>query len=217
MPGMASMIHVVSTAGANVPTEAKRKCIDSVHAQMCPPIARHHYIECTVDEYFPAMIDAIGKLPPDAIVANLDGDDWLGPTNALEIVASVHEDGALVTYGSFIFADGRPGFAAPYAAGDDVRKAPWRATHLKTFRAGLFQAIDPEDFKIDGTWARYARDQAFMLPMLEMAGHARAVFIPDILCVYNYVHSGEFQHPQSVGLERVDEAVLRGKKAYACV
>jgi len=210
-------IIVVSTAGPHCPAWAQRKCVGSVATQVGVDMD-HIYRECSVDEYFPTMASLIAKLPAAALVVNLDGDDWLGPTDALEIVARTHAAGALVTYGSFIYADGRPGFAAPYAAGEDVRATPWRATHLKTFRAGLFQSIDQRDFQdADGRWLAGARDQAFMLPLLEMAGHDRAVYIPDVLCVYNAATSGEFQDPARTVVERAAAAVVRGKTPYARV
>lgn len=207
------MIYVVSTASESIPVELRRKCIESVRCQTGVEVT-HCYRHCSVEDYFPTMVTVIRTFPADAVVVNLDGDDWLGPTDALEIVAHAHAVGALVTYGSFIHADGRQGFAAPYAHDEDVRRTPWRATHLKTFRAGLFQSIDPEDFKIDGAWAKGARDQAFMLPMLEMAGHDRAVYIPDILCVYNDVTSGVFQDPRAVVQECAAELALRAKAPY---
>lgn len=207
-------LYVVSTAGFDCPAEAERRCIASVSAQLGVTVA-HLYCHCDVEDYFPTMIETIGSLPPNAIVANLDGDDWLGPEDSLAKVVMAHDCGALVTYGSFIHADGRPGFAAPYAPDDDVRVAPWRGTHLKTFRAGLFQAIYHRDLRDeDGKWLMGARDQAFMLPMLEMAGHDRRRFIKDILYVYNFANAGVFQSADNVKREREAEAVVRAKPNY---
>lgn len=145
-------------------------------------------------------IDGIGKgllanllpiwrsLPPDEVIVWLDGDDWLATDHALERVAAAHHAGALVTYGSFMYHDGRPGFAGQ--CGNDPRSEPWRATHLKSFRAGLVQRIRESDWRWgDGSWLDLSIDQAVMLPCLEMAGRDRSVFIPEILCVYNSAHS----------------------------
>lgn len=137
----------------------------------------------------------VRSLPPDEIVVWLDGDDWLATDVALARVATEYKMGAMMTYGSFVYADGRPGFAAPYSevnhATRNYRQAPWYATHLKTFRAGLFQQV-PDSMLQDrfGKWFELAVDQAVMFPMLELAG-PRAHFIPDVLYVYNAAHSFE--------------------------
>ena len=59
------------------------------------------------------------------------------------------------------------------------------ASHLRTYRKELFLKIKEEDFKFkNGNWFDTAGDQAFQLPMLEMAGF-RSRHIPQILYVYN--------------------------------
>lgn len=119
-------------------------------------------------------------LPPDEVVVWLDGDDELMPW-ALRYVVEAHESGAWVTWGQFLTSEGETGFAGP--VGPAPRYEPWRATHLKTFRAGLVQRIQPEHLG-DG----YAWDQAVMIPCLEMAAE-RIRFIPRILYLYNVGHS----------------------------
>ena len=122
------------------------------------------------------------SLPDDEVVVWLDGDDYLATELALDTVARVHAAGALVTYGQFVWGDGSLGFAAP--VGNDPRREPWRATHLRTFRAGLVKHLREEDLKMpDGAWT-IVTDQPVMLPLLELAGpHAR--FIENVLCVYS--------------------------------
>lgn len=123
------------------------------------------------------------SLPEDDVIVWHDGDDELATRRALQTVHDAHASGALVTYGQFIWEDGSPGFAAP--ATPDARKEPWRATHLKTFRAGLTRHLRDSDLKD----LKYAGDQAVMLAMLEMVPDARAVFIPQVLYVFNSSHS----------------------------
>jgi hypothetical protein len=121
------------------------------------------------------------SLPDDEIVVWLDGDDYLATPYSLEIVARAHAEGAVATYGQFMWADGSIGFAAQ--VGGDPRREPWRATHLKTFRAGLVKRIREGDLKTpDGGWT-FVTDQPVMLPVLELAAR-HATFIPNILCVY---------------------------------
>ena len=117
------------------------------------------------------------------VIVWLDGDDALATKTALATVAMTHDAGALVTYGQFMWADGSLGFASP--VGPDPRAEPWRATHLKTFRAGLVKQIKDEDLRDeDGEYYKYVTDQCVMLPLLEMAPE-RSIFIPKILHLYN--------------------------------
>jgi len=132
-------------------------------------------------------------LPDDEVIVWLDGDDWLAHDRALEVLALAYAAKAepWLTYGQFMFSDGEVGFAAPYALGARVRYSDWRATHLKTFRAGLAKklangpGVAPSClFRPDGSWVSLAIDKAVMWPLLEMAG-ARYTCIYQILSVYN--------------------------------
>ncbi len=122
-------------------------------------------------------------LPPEEVIVWLDGDDALLVPKALEIVAQAHEAGAWVTYGTFVTTDGHVPEWQSDAIGPTPRRAPWRSSHLKTFRAGLVQKIDPAHLA-DG----YARDRAVMYPCLEMAAE-RAVYINRLLYLYNTENS----------------------------
>lgn len=212
-----SDIVVVSTA-LNAAAYAAR-CVRSVREQTVD--ARHVYVDAASDDetaiearlaggpstfVIPSedrlsvianLRDVIRRLPRDSIVCWLDGDDWLSHPRALERVAREYEDSEVwLTYGQFEWPDKRIGFAGAYDAAvhadNAYRRAPWLATHLKTFRAGLFMSI-PADMLRDESGRDYelSVDQAVMLPMLEMAGEAHQRFIPDVLVHYNYDHAWE--------------------------
>src|ERR1700678_563618 len=126
------------------------RCRQSVASQTLP--ARHIFIEAayqpTTKTHSENLYDSVRVLEPDDVVVQLDGDDWLAHDRVLERVADIYEDPDVwLTYGSLMMSDGTYRFDinAPYAPGEDVRTAPWRCSHLKTFRAGLFQRIDPAD------------------------------------------------------------------------
>ena len=185
------MIVVVST-GLNAPT--KQRCLRSVREQTLP--AEHRYVEAG-DQATPAgalqnRAEVVAHLDPQDVVVALDGDDWLAHPNVLSVVSRLYDDHECwLTYGSFRYADGRPGFAAPVTW--PPRRNEWTSSHLMTFRAGLFQRLDDKDLRYpDGTWRKLAGDQAMMLPMLELAGAERSRFVPEVLCVYNYATS--FEH-----------------------
>jgi hypothetical protein len=206
------MIVISTTYGA--PNDARNKCIASV-----PRGTRHVYIDAaeqsTPLSHFENLIAHLGDLPPDEIVVSLDGDDWLLP-GALDRIQREHDAGALVTYGSYRYADGRPGHCRTMTPAElaQPRLAPWLASHPKTFRAGLFQKINPEHFRKDGQWLPHARDLALMFPLLEMAG-TRAHYIPDILYVYNYANSTEHNaDAKTLAYERECVTYVRGLTPY---
>jgi SAM-dependent methyltransferase len=202
-------ITVIST-GFNPPDKGRR-CIESVGWQKNVDF-EHIVIDAAKQspskEHFENLIDVIYKLPHEQIVACVDLDDWLTHGNVLRTVCDAHENGALLTYGSFMFQSGVRGFAEQYSKQEwnNLRKIRWRATHLKTFRAGLFKNISQGSFFIGGKYIQHARDQALMFPMIEMAGYDRCKFIPEILYVYNIDSS---THASMTDAEKQDEENVR--------
>ena len=207
-------VHVVST-GLRSPFRAR--CEASVASQTGVSFD-HEYIEAG-DQDPPLtkmenLRNAIVRLDPETPVALVDGDDMLSRSDALAIVAKHHAAGAWVTIGSFQFMDGRPGFAAPYKT-DNYRMEPWCGTHLKTFRAGLFQRLREDDLKFNGEWIDRADDPAFMFGVLEQAGKDRIVFCPEILYHYDLAASFEWSATQAeLAHERAIVAHVRGLKPY---
>jgi 2-polyprenyl-3-methyl-5-hydroxy-6-metoxy-1,4-benzoquinol methylase len=183
---MKSTLVVVSTCFR--PSSPDR-CRQSVAAQTLP--VQHVFIEAasqpTPKTHSENLRDAVLGLDPDAVVLQLDGDDWLAHPDVASQIADIYEDPDVwLTYGSFATVDGRYHETnAPYAPDEDVRATAWRCSHLKTFRAGLFQRIDPADLKLeDGAWTGRAVDHATMFPMVEMAGWDRTRWVEDVLYVY---------------------------------
>lgn len=154
----------------------------------------------------------IRKLPADEIVCWMDGDDWLAVDGAIERVAKEYEQGAWATFGNFVWPDGTLGFAEPYPHNitelNAFRLYGWRATHLKTFRAGLFRQI-PDAYlqEADGAWYELAVDQAVMLAVLELAGHHTRC-IPSVLYAYNHSHAFE-SNTNEDGLQRERDTCAR--------
>ena len=204
-------VWVVST-GFNPPTG--HLCVASVAAQV--GVICEHIIVNAAEQPEPKtasqnLYEAIQGLPPDDVCAWIDGDDWLAMPDALVRVAKWYADDSdlLLTYGSFVTSDGDPAtWQGAYPPGADVRAHPWLASHLRTFRAGLFQRLTPEDLQLDGEWLSLGVDQAVMLPMLEMAGHTRRHFCPVPLVVYN-VGSSWGAPARPADLDREAEVVAR--------
>jgi hypothetical protein len=195
------MISVVST-GLSAPT--REKCMASVAMQVGADWV-HYYIEAsdTAGEEPRAQMhnfyDAVMALDPSDIIAAVDGDDWLPHNGVLARVQEMHNDGAWVTYGNFTYSDGRPSqmpeCRVPYRMG-------W-LSHLKTFRASLFQRIPVKYFQVDGEWSLY-QDGAMMSALCEMAGPDHVTYCEDSLYVYNAASSFEFNASSE----------MRAKQAY---
>jgi 2-polyprenyl-3-methyl-5-hydroxy-6-metoxy-1,4-benzoquinol methylase len=161
-------------------------------------------------------VETWNTLPDDEIVVWLDGDDWLAHDRALEVVAETYTDPDVwLTYGQFIMPDGTIGFASRYPAGLRVRTIDWRATHLKTFRAGLVKKIKPSDLlKPNGAWCDLAIDHAVMYPLLEMAGE-RYACIDRVVCVYNFASSWWASHDVAArATERAEDDRFRSMPSY---
>lgn len=198
------IISVVST-GFRAPT--KQRCLNSVTVQTEPH--EHIYIEAS-EQNPPRTVTenvwrACRELPPDRVVAWLDGDDWLLP-DALTRVRTMHDAGADCTYGSFRFSDGRPVALRAYTNPKNCRREPWLGTHLKTFRAGLLASVPPGELMFEGEWINMCCDMALMFPVLERAQNP--VFCSEVLCVYHYASSWEFrmsaaEHAREKSIERV--------------
>lgn len=206
---------VVVSTGMNC--DSRSRCIDSVKRQRFVSV-QHLIVDAEKDEPPRTKIEnlraSIARLPAEQVVCVVDLDDWLEPDYALVKVVEAHREGAWATYGSFRYADGRRGWAAQVY---DPRGGPWSATHLKSFRAGLFQAVKDEDLRGPtecGGWIDRADDLAYMIPILEMAGD-RTKFISEMLYVYDFAQSFEFNaKPEARQHELNCAAWVRSRPRY---
>ena len=117
---------------------------------------------------------------PETVIVTVDADDALIGGRVLERVQAEYDGGADATVGSMLRLDKE----APHTANFDSPRR-WDSNvwqHLRTFKKYLFDAINVEDFKIDGEWIDRATDWAFMVPIIEMAASPR--LIPDRLYLY---------------------------------
>ncbi len=200
---------MVSTALAPRP-EHRRNCELSVLTQTI--MAAHIYIDaarmggaCSENVYH-----AVRSLSPDTIVLWVDGDDWLAHDEVIARVLREYKRGAWLTWGQFTYADGTPGWCQHRNPATPVRSQPWFFSHLKTFRAGLFQQIKKADLLNSQGWVDRAVDQAIMFPMLEMAGAVRGTFIPDPI----YIYSGENTPLSDAAEGELEARRIRAMPAY---
>lgn len=141
-------------------------------------------------------VDAIEKSDanPNDIIVLVDADDWLFDGQALRTLSQYYtaDPGLQLTYGTYVnYSTGKISkVCRPYGPKQNIRKAPWRASHLKTFRYSLFKQIPLDYLKHKGAFFKYSADRAFMIPMIELAGRTKIKFIPEILYVYNDKYPG---------------------------
>lgn len=130
--------------------------------------------------------------PSERILAIVDGDDYLCNHLAFDIVLHTYKrTRCWVTYGSFLTSSGaviNPHIGKRYdvetISDNAFRRAPWRASHLKTFKAHVCMKIRDADLRNPmGKYWPVTGDMALMFPILEMAGE-RQEAIPDY--IYHY-------------------------------
>ena len=128
---------------------------------------------------------------PESVLMQVDGDDWLYGPLVFQIVKSAYEQtGCWMTWGSYIeWPSGAPGMARPmpqeWHMSCDYRSQPWVMSHLRTFKAHLWNSVKDDDLRdTNGNYYDVTWDLAHMFPMIEMAGN-RSCFIPYVLYCYN--------------------------------
>ena len=73
---------------------------------------------------------------------------------------------------------------------EDFRVAPWRATHLRTWKRWLWDLVKDDDLRDDeGRYFRVAVDLAVMIPLLELCGTRRARHISEPIYHLNRQYS----------------------------
>lgn len=208
---------IVVTSTAKRAGAAAARCVLSVREQSFPEPFFHFYTAADPEtaEVVRAAVDASPGVPcstfvyehgcpslenllrmwrslkPHDVVVWLDGDDELTP-GAIEHVRRMHHwPGVWLTYGSFVRSDGLLDYLWAHQFGrryvSPPRFATWRATHLRTFRAGLVQALDESHFRslTTGAFYEFSTDVVVMVPLLELAGE-RYTVSTDVLCRYNF-------------------------------
>lgn len=131
---------------------------------------------------------------PDDIVVILDGDDWLFSKKVLSYINDYYnEHHCWMMYGSSKWTDGRPCCARAYTEEDfkNLRNVPFKVSHIRSFRAGLYHKIVEQDEEFscmldkNGDFYKSAYDVAMFLPMLELAGFDKVKYNDKPLYVYN--------------------------------
>lgn len=216
---------VVISTGLNAPTADR--CRFSVREQDRPDgcTLEHHYIEAG-EQTVPRpnalenRYNIVQSLDPMDIVAEVDGDDWLAHRGVIRTLAAAYLNPHIwCSFGSYAEATKpteRMPWVRPYNPGEDFRTSDWRGSHLKTYRAALFQKVKRESFLgPSGGFCEHVHDMVTMLPMFEMAGPEHILFVPDILYIYNKGTSWEWRATVAErAYERKCKAFLKAQPPY---
>jgi glycosyltransferase involved in cell wall biosynthesis len=121
------------------------------------------------------------------ICVEVDGDDWLPDPGVFSRINKVYEDeNVWIANGSFKYSSGQPGFAMRQQNFTNLRTGRFTASHIRTWRAFLWRAIDEKDLRDEnGDYWQWSGDVCFMFPMLEMAGEEHYEFMNHINYTYN--------------------------------
>jgi len=134
-------------------------------------------------------LDQYIKSEEDIIVV-VDMDDWLAHSGVLTRLNEVYNrKRCWITYGTFQSSDGgrvRPEHnESKWMHKRSFQKSAWAQTHLKTFKAFLWEQIDKQDFKVGGEYAPCNYDRAIMYPMMFMTPTKKIRWLPDIVYILN--------------------------------
>jgi len=166
---------------------------------------------------------------PQEIIIHLDGDDWLYDETVLEKLNTFYnEKDCWMTYGGFIVWNGpdaestlpwpqstpHPDYIHKHKL---YRQDHWRASHLRTYRAFLLQAIKLEDLKSleDRKYYWHASDLAFQYPCMEMCPEDKIQVVDFFDCVYNHSKANQVRtHERESSDNSKYEIEIRNRKKY---
>jgi len=156
--------------------------------------ADHVLVLDPTEHSYDAALRLYRVLPRSAIVVTVDGDDKLANAFVLETIQKRYDEDpeCWMTYGDLQMSDPTGAFAGWHCSeyplevvvAGTYKDDHWRASHLRTVRAGLVQAIPWEHLLRNGEIIHPAWDQLYSLPCLEMA-REHAQYIPQVLLIWN--------------------------------
>lgn len=172
----------------------------------------------TEKKYQPGNYDQIiigENIGENEICVEVDGDDWLYDRFVFNRINNVYKNKKTwIANGSFVYNNGVFGFSKKQENISNIRKEVFTASHIRTWKAFLWQNIEENDLKDEnGDYWSVAGDLSFMFPMLEMSGDKHYTFMPEINYVYNDMNP---LNDHKVNLIKVNETInkIRNKKPY---
>ena len=160
-----------------------------------------------------------GKIEPDDIIVEIDGDDWLLHPFVLQYLNQIYQnDNIWMTYGQYItYPAGELGGHSHLHLDDNIDKTNSYRTnvfpysHLKTYKAFLLDRLTDEDLidPITGKYFNAAADFALCIPLVEMSGKSRIFRVNEPLYVYNVSQDLESETNNRLDLQKQVEQRIR--------
>ena len=166
----------------------------------------------------------------EAVIFNLDGDDYLRVPDALSAIFDVYDrSNCLLTYGEcfivnnwflarflpcrYVLSGRNIRYPKEVECSSSYRKMYFIPLHPRTWKMELFRKIHKESFQNNnGSWFTTCEDQAMFYPMLEMSG-GRYQVIKKPLYYYRMGHSTS-DKAINMSLQLRDEKEIQKKKPY---
>jgi glycosyltransferase involved in cell wall biosynthesis len=163
------------------------------------------------------------------ILVHLDGDDWLIDNTVLEQLNDFYNrTDCWMSYGGFICWEGHdvePKLPYPQSTPypefvhrhKKYREDLWRSSHLRTYRAFLFQAIHKQDLKVLNTNEYYwhASDLSWQFPCLEMCPQDKIGVVDFYTLAYNHSKQNQIRTHQRESSDNAKyEVEIRNRKKY---
>jgi glycosyltransferase involved in cell wall biosynthesis len=133
----------------------------------------------------------LNQIEPEDIIVEVDADDWLLHPFVFDYLNQAYQDPSMcMSYGHYIeYPSGKVGghFNMHLPNDNNIRQNPFAYSHLKTYKAWLFDKV-PREYLIDPKTEKYWKttaDFAMCMPMVEMAGKERVIRFDQPLYVYN--------------------------------
>ena len=118
----------------------------------------------------------------------VDADDWISK-NALKTVEGVFRKNPDIdiTYGSYRkqSVKRRTKISNSYPKHGNVRKLPWRGSHLKCIKWKILKKVKQQWFLHKGKWLGAASDLALMFNCIEISGLHRVRHVHKIIYYWN--------------------------------
>ena len=133
---------------------------------------------------------SLNQIEPEDIIVEVDADDWLLHPFVLDYLNQAYQDPNIwMSYGHYIeYPSGKVGgHFNMYLPDNNIRQNPFAYSHLKTYKAWLFDKV-PREYLINPETGKYwniTADFAMCMPMVEMAGKDRIVRFDQPIYVYN--------------------------------
>ena len=152
---------------------------------------------------------------PEDIIVEVDADDWLLHPFVFQYLNEAYQDPNIwMSYGHYItYPQGTVGghFHMTLPEDGDIRKHPFAYSHLKTYKAWLFDELTEKDLTNPetGEYWKAACDLAISMPMVEMAGKERIFRFDQPIYAYNVADDLESESKDRLIEQKHCESLIR--------